>query len=72
MNHPKTISIAELRVRMLNELNSLPDDAEVFFGDGQLSLYRVKHRGPQEGPALVQIEFNELYKITLDPANDQD
>ena len=46
----------------------IKDDDEVFFGAGDLSLERVQERGPTEGPRLVQIEFNELYKITHDPS----
>lgn len=68
--HPKTITIGELRAEMLDQLNGLPDDARVFFGAGDLSLYRVKHRGPIDGPALVGIEFNEVYSVTLDPDDD--
>ncbi|MGK2897223.1 MAG: hypothetical protein ACSLE9_00850 [Burkholderiaceae bacterium] len=66
MGHPKLITVAELRVRMLNELNALPDDAQVFFGGGDLSLHRVKHRGPVEGPAVVGVEFNEIYSVHPD------
>lgn len=63
----KTITIAELRIRLLNELNAMKDSDEVFFGGGELSLYRLKDRGPVEGPRLVQIEFNEIYSVTTDP-----
>lgn len=66
----KTISVAELRLKLLSELNALPEDAQVFFGSGDLSLYRVKERGPVGGPRLVQIEFNEVYSVTADPAKD--
>ena len=59
----KTITAAELRVRLLNELNALPDDALVTFGSGDLSLYRCKDRGPINGPRVVQIEFNEVYRV---------
>ncbi len=65
---PKTITKAELKLLLLDELNALPDDARVYVGAGDLSLYRPKHRGPVEGPPLVQIEFRELYTITHDPA----
>lgn len=64
----KTITKAQLKADLLDELNALPDDALVYFGSGDLSLYRPKHRGPVSGPPLVQIEFNELYTVTLDPA----
>lgn len=64
----KTITVGELR-RKLEELLAQPDHAEVFFGGGDLSFYRLKNRGPRN-PAdgiLYQVEFNELYEVTLDP-----
>ena len=64
---PKTITIGEIR-RDLMELLALPDDAEVFFGEGNLSYNRLKNRSsldPKE-TRLMQIEFNELYKVTFD------
>lgn len=70
MTHPKTITAAELRVRLLDELNSLKPDDEVYFGAGDLSLYRPKDRGPVGGPRLLQIEFNEVYSVTIDPDAD--
>lgn len=63
----KTITIAELRIRLLNELNAMQDTDEVFFGGGDLSLYRHKDRGAIGGPRLMQIEFNEVYSVTVDP-----
>lgn len=68
MTHPKTISGAEFRAHFLELARMIKDDDEVFFGAGDLSLERVQERGPTEGPRLVQIEFNELYKITHDPS----
>ena len=62
----KTITVAELRVRLLDELNALPDDALVTFGNGDLSLYRPKDRGPINGPRVVQIEFNEVYRVVTE------
>jgi hypothetical protein len=64
MDTLKTITVEELRKKLLNELNALPDDARVYFGNGNLSLYRPKHRGPVNGPVLLQIEFNEVYRLT--------
>lgn len=64
---PKTITIAELRVVLLNQLNAMSDNDEVYFGTGDLSLYRLKDRGPVTGPRLAQIEFNEVYSVTADP-----
>lgn len=63
----KTITIAELKLRLLNQLNAMNDNDEVFFGSGDLSLYRLKDRGPVTGQRLVQIEFNEVYSVTVDP-----
>ena len=64
MSQPITITIAELRLRLLDELAGLPDDTLVFFGQGDLSFYRLKNRGPVEGPALYQIEFDQAYAVT--------
>jgi hypothetical protein len=62
----KTITLGELR-HELTELLKRPDDTQVMFGSGDLSYYRFKERGPYGGPDLVQLEFNELYQVTLDP-----
>jgi hypothetical protein len=69
MNKIKTITVAELRVRLLNELNALNDNDQVTFGGGRLSLCRPKNRGPKTGAKVVDIEFNELYEVTLDPSD---
>jgi hypothetical protein len=61
----KTVTIGELRDQ-LRYLLSLPDEARVFFGSGDLTFMRFKHRGPVDGPALVQVEFGELYQIVDD------
>ena len=66
----KTISGAEFKAHMRPLIDSLADDDEVFFGAGDLSFYRHKDRGPTVGPRLVQIEFNEVYTVTTDPASD--
>ena len=61
----KTMKARDLKRR----INRIPDNADVFFGtDGDLSFYRVKQRGEN----LYQIEFNELYDISLDPARPQE
>ena len=46
----------------IKEIVGLPDNAEIIFGTGDLSFYRVKRRGD----SLYQIEFNEVYEITLE------
>lgn len=70
MAKTKTITIGELR-HDLQALLSYPDDTEVFFGQGDLTFYRTKARHYRSEksavPSLVQIEFNELYEVTLDP-----
>lgn len=66
----KTMSGAEFKLRMKPLLDSLADDDEVFFGAGDLSFYRSKDRGPTNGPRLVQLEFNEVYTVTVDPDKD--
>ena len=60
---PKTITIAELRERLLNELNAMHDDDEVMFGGGTLSFFRHKDRGPETGRRLLDIEFNEVFTV---------
>lgn len=64
---PKTLSGAEMKLHFQAFINSLRDDDEVFFGAGDLSLYRLKERGPVDGPRLVQVAFNEVYSVTVDP-----
>jgi hypothetical protein len=61
----KTVTIGELR-EDLRFLLSLPDEARVFFGGGDLTFRRLKQRGPVEGPALVQVEFGEIYQLVDD------
>lgn len=68
MTHPKTITLGELRAD-LEALLALPDDTRVYFGVGDLSFNRIKSRGPVEGPAMEQFEFNEIYSVTLDLAD---
>ncbi|WP_321368003.1 hypothetical protein [uncultured Desulfuromusa sp.] len=56
MSRPeKTITVGELK----QHIEGLPDNAEIFFGSGDLTFYRVKTRGDD----LHQIEFNELYEV---------
>lgn len=63
----KTVTIGELR-NYLEELLEQPDDAEVFFGSGDISFKRVKNRSPLDpnSKRIYQFEFNDLYSITLD------
>ena len=63
---PKTITLGELKDQLACVWDA-PDDTEIYFGTGDLSFYRPKTRLYRPGtdiPAMVQIEFNELYEIT--------
>ncbi len=66
MESLKTITLGEIRQELLGLL-ARPDETRIFLGVGDLTWYRLKDRGPVEGPGLVQLEFNELYSVTLDP-----
>ena len=63
---PKTMPGAEVKARLIPELQSLRDDDVLYFGNGTLSFMRFKERGPIEGPRMVQLEFNEVYKVLTD------
>lgn len=59
---PVRITIRELK----EQLAIFDEDAELLFGPGgqdELTFYRTKSRGDD----LVQIEFNELFKVTDRP-----
>lgn len=62
MTKPYTITVGEL----LDQLKIYDRSDNLFFGNGNLSLYRVKSRGDD----LVGIEFNQLYQVTEDPETD--
>lgn len=66
MSNTKTMDGATFRLHFLELAQSIRDDDQVFFGGGDLSFFRVKDRGPVEGPRLIQIEFNETYKVDQD------
>lgn len=66
MKDTKTMSGQEFRLHFKALIDSLQDNDEVFFGAGDLSFLRIKERGPVDGPRMVQIEFNELYKVISD------
>ena len=68
MNNKKTILLGNLR-HELETLLSHPDDTEITFGQGDLSFYRFKntlYRSDEKTPQRVILQFNELYKVTLD------
>ena len=63
MKNEKMLSGAEFKAQFKDLLADLKDNDLVYFGNADLSLYRLNDRGPVEGPRMVQIEYNELYKI---------
>lgn len=63
MSNEKMMTGAEFKERFMELALELKDDDLVYFGNADLSLYRFKDRGPIEGPRMVQVEFNELYKV---------
>lgn len=67
MSKEKMMSGAEFKLHFADLVRNLKDDDLVYFGAADLSLCRLKDRGPINGPRMVQIEFNELYKVTETP-----
>ena len=63
MSETKYLSGAEFKLHFQDLLASLQDDDQITFGSGDLSFFRLKDRGPIEGPRIVQIEFNEGYTV---------
>ncbi|MDN7871289.1 hypothetical protein QZM26_17925 [Burkholderia multivorans] len=73
MTKPYTMTVREFKDRIVDQIKNLPDDSEIFFGAGDLSFYRVKTRGyigATDVPRLVQIEFNQVYEVDIDPEKD--
>ena len=66
----KSMSGAELKLHFKQLCRGLKDNDEVTFGGGLLTFNRAKNRGPIQGPQSVDIEFNELFKVTYDPSTD--
>lgn len=65
----KTIFLGDLK-QALEWMRDLPDDTKITFGAGDLSFVRAKtrlYRPDDKTPAIVNIEFGELYEITMDP-----
>lgn len=69
-NSKKTMTGSEFKRHFGALAAALHDDDAVFFGSGDLSLYRAKDRGPTNGPRLVNIEFNEVYTVIADSDDD--
>ncbi|KVX53349.1 hypothetical protein [Burkholderia cepacia] len=70
MTKPYTMTVRDFKDRIVDQIKNLPDDSEIFFGAGDLSFYRVKNRGyigDSDMPRLVQIEFNQVYVVDIDP-----
>ena len=63
MSNEKMMTGAEFKECFMELARELKDDDLVYFGNADLSLSRFKDRGPIEGPRMVQIEFNALYKV---------
>ena len=63
MQDTKTMSGAEFKLHFRDLLASLKDDDQITFGSGDLSFFQLRERGPIEGPRIVQVEFNEVYKV---------
>ena len=55
---PYCITVGEL----LDDLKNYDRSDRLYFGNGDLSFYRVKLRSD-----MATIEFNQLYQITSDP-----
>ena len=63
MQETKYLSGAEFKLHFKDLLASLKDDDQITFGSGDLSFFQLRERGPIAGPRIVQIEFNEVYKV---------
>ncbi|MFM0022161.1 hypothetical protein [Paraburkholderia azotifigens] len=73
MTSPYKMTVGEFKRRIADYVKDLPDDAEIYFGQGDLSFYRMKNRSYFESsdtPNLVQIEFNQVYEVDIDPEKD--
>lgn len=69
----KTMTLGEFRQQVWDQIKNLPDDTEITLGAGDLSVYRCKtrlYRADNRTPKLVQIELNEIYHVTFDPASE--
>lgn len=67
MPNENMMSGAEFKAHFKDLVDSLKDDDLVYFGSADLSLYRIKERGPLQGPRMVQIAFNEIYQVIATP-----
>ncbi|MGB6054616.1 MAG: hypothetical protein WBG17_05190 [Burkholderiaceae bacterium] len=67
----KTITLGELKSK-LQWVLALPDDTEITFGGGDLSFFTAKTSlyDAADQPKIVQLRFNEIYKVVIDPDSD--
>jgi len=62
MKKPYTMTVAEFKDRIWKSIKDLPDTDEISFGQGDLSVYRMKWRGDH----VLNIEFSQVYSVTVD------
>ena len=65
----KSMPASEFKALFQGLIDELDDNDQVTFG-GVLSFYRFKDRGPKAGPRVIDIEFNQVFTVTLDPDED--
>ena len=63
MTKPYTMTVADFKERVWTHIKDMPDTGEIIFGQGDLSFYRPKFRGDH----VLNIEFGQVYSVTLDP-----
>lgn len=74
MTTQKTITLGQLKQQIAWVLE-LGDDTLITFGAGDLSFNRAKTRlykldnSGKETSEIVNIEFNQIYSVALDPDN---
>lgn len=66
MSNENMMSGAEFKAEFAELVRNLKDTDLVYFGNADLSFFRLKERGPREGPRMVQIAFNEPYNVIPD------
>lgn len=65
MSEEKFMDGKEFRARFAHFVQTIKDDDLVFFGNADLSVLDVKDQGRNaQGQLMVQVIFNELYKVT--------
>lgn len=65
MSEEKFMSGKEFRARFAHLVQTIEDEDLVYFGNADLSVLDVKDQGRNaQGQLMVQVIFNELYKVT--------